>query len=140
MKKFMEEFKAFALKGNVMDMAIGVIIGAAFQNIVTALTNNLINPIIGILFQANFDSLSLSLFDGKLVFGYGAFLTAVINFVIMAFVLFCIVKLMNRLMDLGKKDAPAAPAAPKGPTQEELLGAILAELKAQNVENAALTK
>ena len=77
--------------------------------------------------------------DGKLVFKYGAFITAVINFLIMAFVLFCIVKAMNKLMEMGKHEeaAPAEPEAPAAPTQEELLADILAELKKQNEEKTA---
>ena len=90
MKKIFEEFKAFALKGNMMDMAIGVIIGGAFSTLVTSLTDNLISPILGILGKVNFDAMMWDVFgDGKLVFKYGAFITAVINFLIMAFVLFC---------------------------------------------------
>ena len=77
--------------------------------------------------------------DGKLVFKYGAFITAVINFLIMAFVLFCIVKAMNKLMEMGKHEESAKeePAAPAAPTQEELLADILAELKKQNEEKTA---
>lgn len=93
MKKFIEEFKAFALRGNVMDMAIGVIIGGAFTSIVTSLTENLINPILG---------------GAEL--RYGAFITSIINFLIMAFVLFCLLKTVNKLTALGKK--PEAPAEP----------------------------
>ena len=140
MKKFFEEFKAFALKGNMMDMAIGVIIGGAFSTLVTSLTDNLISPILGILGKVNFDAMMWDVFgDGKLVFKYGAFITAVINFLIMAFVLFCIVKAMNKLMEMGKHEEPAAeePAAPAVPTQEELLADILAELKKQNGEKTA---
>ena len=140
MKKFFEEFKAFALKGNMMDMAIGVIIGGAFSTLVTSLTDNLISPILGILGKVNFDAMMWDVFgDGKLVFKYGAFITAVINFLIMAFVLFCIVKAMNKLMEMGKHEeaAPAEPEAPAAPTQEELLADILAELKKQNEEKTA---
>ena len=140
MKKFFEEFKAFALKGNMMDMAIGVIIGGAFSTLVTSLTDNLISPILGILGKVNFDAMMWDVFgDGKLVFKYGAFITAVINFLIMAFVLFCIVKAMNKLMDMGKHEEPAAeePVAPAAPTQEELLAEILVELKKQNGEKTA---
>ena len=109
MKKFFEEFKAFALKGNMMDMAIGVIIGGAFSTLVTSLTDNLISPILGILGKVNFDAMMWDVFgDGKLVFKYGAFITAVINFLIMAFVLFCIVKAMNKLMEMGKHEEPAS--------------------------------
>ena len=119
MKKFFEEFKAFALKGNMMDMAIGVIIGGAFSTLVTSLTDNLISPILGILGKVNFDAMMWDVFgDGKLVFKYGAFITSVINFLIMALVLFLIVKGMNKLMDLGKhkEEAPAEPEAPAAPT------------------------
>ena len=80
MKKFLEEFKAFALKGNMMDMAIGVIIGGAFSTLVTSLTDNLISPILGILGKVNFDAMMWDVFgDGKLVFKYGEFITAVIT-------------------------------------------------------------
>lgn len=130
MKKFLEEFKAFALKGNMMDMAIGVLIGGAFSTLVTSLTDNIINPIIGILFQTDFSDVVLHLpFDINL--GIGAFISAVINFIILAFVLFCMLKAMNKLMDLGKheEEKPAEPEAPKAPTQEELLTEILAVLK-----------
>ncbi len=140
MKKFWEEFKSFALKGNMMDMAIGVIIGGAFSTLVTSLTDNLISPILGILGKVNFDAMMWDVFgDGKLVFKYGAFITSVINFLIMALVLFLIVKGMNKLMDLGKhkEEAPAEPEAPDAPTQEELLADILAELKKQNEEKTA---
>ena len=119
MKKFLEEFKAFALKGNMMDMAIGVLIG-----------------IIGILFQTDFSDVVLHLpFDINL--GIGAFISAVINFIILAFVLFCMLKAMNKLMDLGKheEEKPAEPEAPKAPTQEELLTEILAVLKEQQAAN-----
>lgn len=114
MKKFLEEFKAFALKGNMMDMAIGVLIGGAFSTLVTSLTDNIINPIIGILFQTDFSDVVLHLpFDINL--GIGAFISAVINFIILAFVLFCMLKAMNKLMDLGKheEEKPAEPEAPR---------------------------
>ena len=118
MKKFFEEFKAFALKGNMMDMAIGVIIGGAFSTLVTSLTDNLISPILGILGKVNFDAMMWDVFgDGKLVFKYGAFITAVINFLIMAFVLFCLLKGMNKLASLAhkKEEAPAAATTKKCP-------------------------
>ncbi len=135
-KSFLQDFKAFALKGNVLDMAVGVIIGGAFQTIVAALTDNLINPIVGILMQTNLDNIAWDVFgDGRLVFGFGALLSAVINFIIMAFVLFCIVRFAHKLMEAGKKKTEEAPA-PAGPTQEELLAQILDELKAQNAATA----
>ena len=113
MKKFFEEFKAFALKGNMMDMAIGVIIGGAFSTLVTSLTDNLISPILGILGKVNFDAMMWDVFgDGKLVFKYGAFITAVINFIVMAFAIyFCIVVPMNALNARRKKAEDEVPEA-----------------------------
>ena len=108
MKKFIEEFKAFALRGNVMDMAIGVIIGGAFTSIVTSLTENLINPILGLFGGTDLSGFVLNLSGVEL--RYGAFITSVINFLIMAFVLFCLLKAVNKLTALGKK--PEAPAEP----------------------------
>ena len=105
MKKFFEEFKAFALRGNVMDMAIGVIIGGAFTTIVTSLTENLINPILGLAGGTDLSGFVLSL--GGIELRYGAFLTSVINFLIMA---------LNKLLSIGKKpEAPAAPTTKKCP-------------------------
>ena len=109
MKKFLEEFKAFALRGNVMDMAIGVIIGGAFTTIVTSLTENLINPILGLAGGTDLSGFVLSL--GGIELRYGAFLTSVINFLIVAFVLFVVIKFIN-----GLHKKPAAPAAPAEPT------------------------
>ena len=140
MKKFFNEFKAFALKGNVMDLAVGVIIGAAFQNIVTSLTNYVLNPLLGIAFSTDFSNVVLPLPNNADPLRLGAFISAVLNFVIMAFVLFCIVKAMNRLLALGRPKKEEAPAAPKGPTQEQLLADILTELRAQNDRETALTK
>lgn len=104
MKKFIQEFKAFALRGNVMDMAIGVIIGGAFSGIVTSLTENFINPIIQFLTgQATYTAADIGQFATK--FG-----SAVVNFIILAFILFCLIKMMNKLMTIGhKEEAPAAP-------------------------------
>ena len=114
MKKFIEEFKAFALRGNVMDMAIGVIIGGAFTSIVTSLTENLINPILGLAGNTDLSKFVLNIAGVELK--YGAFLTSVINFLIMAFVLFCLLKAVNQLMRLGKKpEVPAAPATKQCP-------------------------
>lgn len=108
MKKFLEEFKAFALKGNVMDLAIGVIIGGAFSDIVTSLTENFINPIIGCIGGAEVQGKIHLLGDNYI--NYGAFITAVINFLIMAFIIFLLMKAVNKLMSLGKKkEEPAAP-------------------------------
>nr|WP_291235303.1 large conductance mechanosensitive channel protein MscL [Frisingicoccus sp.] len=104
MKKFIQEFKAFALRGNVMDMAIGVIIGGAFSGIVTSLTENFINPIIQFLTgQATYTAADI----GQFATTFGS---AVVNFIILAFILFCLIKMMNKLMTIGhKEEAPAAP-------------------------------
>lgn len=100
--KFIKEFKEFALRGNVLDLAVGVLIGAAFQNIVTSFTQNIISPILGCFGEVNFSNFVLNI--GKLKLTYGAFLTDVINFIIMAFVIFLIVKFMNKLANIGHKE------------------------------------
>lgn len=111
MKKFFEEFKQFALRGNVMNLAVGVIIGGAFQAITNSLVNDIISPLIGLV--ANTDLSHMVVMVGDVEVRYGAFITAIINFVIMAFVIFWLVKGINALLDLGKKpEEPAAPAAP----------------------------
>lgn len=94
MKKFFNEFKKFISRGNVMDMAVGIIIGGAFTSIVTSLVNDIINPILGVFGGMNFDQLSVKLF-GEATLYYGKFLTVVVNFLIMALIVFCIVKAMN---------------------------------------------
>lgn len=121
MKKFLEEFKTFALKGNVMSMAVGVIIGGAFQSIVTSLTTNFINPLIalitgGVTYDEDGNPMIVggSFTINGVDFNYGAFLSAIINFIIMAFILFLLIKGMNRLMDIGhkKKKGEEEPAKP----------------------------
>jgi len=106
MKKLLKEFSDFTMKGNVINLAVGVIIGAAFQGIVSSLTDNLISPLIGIFVGKNFDHLTFTLFGAT--FGYGAFITSIINFIIMALVVFFIVKGMNHVLDKRKKDEPEA--------------------------------
>ena len=112
LKNFLNEFKEFALKGNVMSMAIGVIIGGAFQSIVTAFTDYVINPIIQRITGMQIGEGKIG---GEIPLGggnsikYGEFLTAVINFLIMAFVLFLLVKGINKLTSIGKKEEEAAP-------------------------------
>ena len=108
MKKLLQEFKEFALRGNVMDLAVGVIIGAAFQAIINSLVNDVISPLIGLF--ANTDLTYLSVMVGDVEIRYGAFLTAVINFIIMAVIIFLMVKGMNALAGLGKKKEPEKPA------------------------------
>ncbi|MCQ2609705.1 MAG: large conductance mechanosensitive channel protein MscL [Lachnospiraceae bacterium] len=112
MKKFFEEFRAFASRGDAMNLAVGVIIGAAFQAIVTSLVKDIISPVIGLFVNVDFNHLVLKI--GNVDIRYGAFLTAVINFIIMAFVIFILVKVMNNLTDSVNKiahkgDKPAAP-------------------------------
>ena len=122
MGKFMEEFKAFALKGNVLDMAVGVIIGAAFKAIVDSLVADIISPIIGCLVGANFTDMAVVLFDGKVTIGWGNFVMAIINFIIMAFVLFNIVRTANKVKAMTeKKEEEPEPEAEPEPTKEEVL-------------------
>lgn len=115
MKKFLEEFKKFALRGNVLDMAIGVIVGGAFTGIVTSLTANFINPLLNLIMTGGAGEIS----DGvawTLGAAVASFLTTVVNFIITAFVLFVLLKGINRLMTMGKKkEAPAAPTTKKCP-------------------------
>ena len=108
-KGFIAEFKEFALRGNVVDLAVGVIIGAAFQAIVNSLVDDILSPLLGLVLRGDFDSLALNLFDGAVSIRYGAFFMAIINFVIMAFVIFLIVKGINALRNRGKKNIPADP-------------------------------
>ena len=137
MKKFIEEFKAFALKGNVMDMAIGVIIGAAFGSIVTALTDSFINPLIAVITGgAEKDENGVMQVVGGtftvrgVEFTYGAFISAVINFLIIALILFCLIKAVNKAMEVGRKKAEEEAAA-EPPKEEVLLTEIRDLLKAQ---------
>lgn len=138
----LNEFKDFIARGNVVDMAVGIIIGAAFTAIVTSLVGDLINPLIGLvtggidfsnlfinLSKTEYTSLAAAKAAGAPVFAYGAFITAVINFVIIAWVVFLLVKLVNRIKDGAKREEAVAAAA--GPTQEELLADIRDLLKAR---------
>ena len=103
MKNFMNEFKKFALRGNMLDMAIGVIIGGAFTGIVTSLTDNFINPILNFVTGGKIYTL-------QDIAGFAsAFLSSLVNFFIMAFVLFCIMKSVNKLMSIGKKEDEVIP-------------------------------
>lgn len=136
MKKFLEEFKAFINKGNVLGLAVGVIIGGAFSSITTSLTNDIIMPIVAIfLGGVDFSSMSIKLptpFNvdpdaAPNMLNYGNFISAIINFLIMALVVFFIVKAVNKIMDSAKKpkkEEPAVPEAPPAPTTEELLTEI----------------
>lgn len=104
MRRFLEEFKKFISKGNVMDMAVGIIIGGAFTSIVSSLVNDIINPILGLFGGMNFDQLAWNI-TGDVTLYYGKFITAVVNFLIMAFIVFLLVKVMNTAMSkLQKKE------------------------------------
>ena len=107
-KKFLEEFKAFAMRGNVLDMAVGVVVGGTFTAIVTALVEDVINPVIGLFFKADFSSVVIDL--GGSSIKIGEFVNSIINFLIVAFVLFVVIKAINSLHK--KPEAPAAPAEP----------------------------
>jgi len=106
----LKEFKAFIARGNLVDLAVGVIIGAAFTSIVTSLTKNLINPLIG-LFIGKIDLSGLVFTVGSAHFRYGLFIDSIINFLIIALVVFLMVKLINRLMPSTEKTAPAPSAS-----------------------------
>lgn len=110
MKKFLKEFKEFISKGNVLDLAVGVIIGGAFSSIVTALTDNIIKPILNCIGGAEIQGKIHLLGDNYI--DYGAFLSAVVNFLIMALIIFCIVKAVNKAMSLGKKHEEPVEEAP----------------------------
>lgn len=110
MKKFVSEFKAFISRGNVLDMAVGVVIGGAFTAIVTALVDNIITPLIGVL-VGGLDFTGLSVKVGEATVGYGAFIQAVINFLLISFVIFCVIRSFNKLAKK-KEEEPAAPPAP----------------------------
>ncbi len=109
MRKFLKEFKEFAVRGNVIDMAVGIVIGGAFTAIVNSLVENIITPLLGLITGGTqFETLSFGFRGAQ--FTYGAFISAVINFVLVAFVLFLVVKAVNKLRAIGKKDeTPAAP-------------------------------
>lgn len=94
MKKFMNEFKEFISRGNVMDMAVGIIIGGAFTSIVSSLVDDIINPILGLFGGMNFDQLKVNLL-GEVTLNYGKFISTVINFLIMALIVFIMMKVMN---------------------------------------------
>ena len=145
MKKFFDEFKTFISKGNVMDMAIGVIVGGAFGAITSSLVADVVTPLLAVLFKSpNPDALNITLRAADeaagteaIVLGLGTFIGAVINFLVIALVLFSVIKAMNKAKELAEKalkkqkeeEEAAAAEEPKGPTTEELLGEILAELK-----------
>ena len=140
MKKFMEEFKAFVMRGNVMDMAVGVIVGGAFAAITGSLVSNIITPLLAVAFNSpNTDALNITLRPATeeaeaIVLGFGTLLGAILNFIIIAFVLFCVIRAFNKAKDVAEKakkkeEEEAKAAEPPKPTTEELLTEILEEIK-----------
>ncbi len=137
MKNFIEEFKKFISRGNVMDMAIGVIIGGAFGAITSSLVADVVTPLLAVLFKSpNTDALNITLRAATedadaVVLGLGTFVGAVINFLVISLVIFSVIKAINKAQDMMKKkeeEEPAPEEEPK-PTTEELLTAILEEIK-----------
>jgi len=126
----LKEFKDFAMKGNLVDIAVGFVMGAAFKSVVTSFTGGIVSPLIGLIFNSNFKDLNWVVKDGvandagemvgEVVVLYGDFLTNLLDFIIVAFVMFMIIKGINKTK---KKEEPA-PEAPKGPSQEDLLTEI----------------
>jgi large conductance mechanosensitive channel len=131
----LKEFKEFAMKGNLVDIAVGFVMGAAFKEVVTSFTGGIVSPLIGLIFDADFKSLRYQLKEGALdeagkmvgdvYLEYGTFLTNIIDFIIVAFVMFLVVKGINGM----KKKEEETPAAPAGPSQEDLLAEIRDLLK-----------
>ena len=130
----LKEFRDFIARGNVMDMAVGIIIGAAFTAIVTSLVNDLIQPIIGLILGGvdfsnyfvtldggDYATLAAAQEAGAATFNYGQFITALINFLIIAFVVFMLVKAVNRIKDMAEREEPEAEPEAAGPSQEDLL-------------------
>lgn len=131
----LKEFKEFAMKGNLVDIAVGFVMGAAFNKVVSSFTGGVVSPLIGLIFNADFKDLKYvitegtanaeGVIEGEVAVMWGEFLTNVIDFIIVAFVMFMIVKGVNAM----KKKQEPAPAAPAGPSQEELLAEIRDLLK-----------
>ena len=139
---FIKEFKEFAMKGNVMDMAVGVIIGGAFGKIVSSLVDDVLMPLIGkltggvsfvdlfvTLGDGDYKTLAAAKEAGAAVFAYGQFIQNIVDFLIVAFCIFLMLKGINKMNRKKEEPKPAEPAAPKGPTQEELLAEIRDLLK-----------
>ena len=126
----LKEFKDFAMKGNLVDIAVGFVMGAAFKSVVTSFTGGIVSPLIGLIFNSNFKDLNWVVKDGvaneagemvgEVVVLYGDFLTNLLDFIIVAFVMFMIIKGINKT----KEKQEPAPEAPKGPSQEDLLTEI----------------
>ena len=142
MKKLIQEFKEFIMRGNVLDMAIGVVIGGAFAAITTSLVGNVITPLLAFIFQSpNTDALNITLRAATedseaVVLGLGTFVGTIINFLVIALVIFAVIKVFNKAKQIAeaklikkKEEEAAAEEEKAGPTTEELLAEILEELK-----------
>ena len=127
----LKEFKEFAMKGNLVDIAVGFVMGAAFKQVVTSFTGGIVSPLIGLIFKSDFKDMKWIVKEGvadatgkvtgEVAVLWGDFVTNVIDFIIVAFVMFMMIKAINATK---KKEAPAPPPPPAGPTQEELLAEI----------------
>ena len=132
----LKEFKEFAMKGNLVDIAVGFVMGAAFKQVVTSFTGGIVSPLIGLIFKADFKDIKWvikegvanadGVMEGQVAILIGEFVTYVIDFIIVAFVMFLVVKGVNKMK---KKEEPAPPPPPPGPSQEELLAEIRDLLK-----------
>jgi len=132
----LKEFKEFAMKGNLVDIAVGFVMGAAFKEVVTSFTGGIVSPLVGLIFNADFKDLKFiikegvanaeGVVEGEVSVLWGAFLTNVIDFIIVAFVMFLVVKAVNKMK---KKEEPAPEPAPAGPSDNELLSEIRDLLK-----------
>jgi len=132
----LKEFKEFAMKGNLVDIAVGFVMGAAFKEVVTSFTGGIVSPLIGLIFNADLKDLKYivqegvanaeGVMEGQVAVLWGAFVTNIIDFIIVAFVMFMVVKGVNKMK---KKEEPAPEPAPAGPSQEDLLAEIRDLLK-----------
>ena len=132
----LKEFKEFAMKGNLVDIAVGFVMGAAFKEVVTSFTGGIVSPLIGLIFDADLKDLKYivkegianaeGVMEGQVAVLWGAFVTNIIDFIIVAFVMFMVVKGVNKMK---KKEEPAPEPAPAGPSQEDLLAEIRDLLK-----------
>lgn len=130
--KFLTEFKSFILRGNVMDMAVGVIIGSAFSGIVTALTTDIINPLINGIGGAELGG-SIKIYGGQEIL-YGHFLSSIINFILMAFVLFVLLKFVNKIFTVNKKKEEPKKEEPPKKSDEVLLLEEIRDLLKKNAK------
>ena len=139
MKKFFQEFKDFAMRGNVLDMAVGVVIGGAFGKITTSLVNDIIMPFVSMLtggidfsqWKWVLKAADEATETAEVAVNFGNLITVVLDFIILAFVIFSLIKAMNKLKKKKEEEKPAEPEAPAGPTTEELLTEIRDLLKEQ---------